>query len=268
MKHSYLYTGSVTHNRKAPVPHSFTYNMFMVYLDLDELEELNSFKFWSTRTFAPARFKRKDFMGPHELDLAKAVRRRVYEQTGFRPKGPVRMLTHLRYFGLSFNPVTFYYCFDPDQDDRVQAVVAEITNTPWGERHSYVLLDPDHIYKNGTTRHQFRKDFHVSPFMPMEQDYVWFFSNPGQRLQVHMQNLEKDKKVFDVSLSLIQQPMTQRTMSRVLLEYPLMTWRVMAGIYSQAFKLWAKNIPFHSHPNPHREFFVPGNRRPLLGKDH
>ena len=97
------------------------------------------------------------------------------------------MLTHLRYFGIGFNPVTFYYCFDA-ADTRVESIVAEITNTPWNERHAYVLTDPMPEAAPRVLRYRFAKEFHVSPFMPMEMDYDWRFGVPGKRLAVNMQN--------------------------------------------------------------------------------
>ena len=102
------------------------------------------------------------------------------ERTGARPAGPIRLLTHLRYFGYSFNPVSFYYVFDAT-DTRVETIVAEITNTPWKERHAYVLPVAGAARAGGRAwRFSFEKQFHVSPFMPMDMRYDWRFGAPAR----------------------------------------------------------------------------------------
>ena len=162
-------------------------------------------------------------------------------------EGPIRLLTHPRYAGYVFNPVSFYYVFNPDHSD-VDFVVAQITNTPWGERHSYVLdcraqTDPDNL------RFQFDKQFHVSPFMPMTQAYDWRFSSPGERLGVHMKNVEGNDRIFDATLALEATPLDATAIRRALVQYPLMSFKVVGGIYWNALRLALKRTPFHSHPH-------------------
>ena len=136
---SCLYVGHIQHRRHAPVPNVFRYRIFMTLLDLDELPGLfDRFWLWSANRPALAWFRRKDFHGPANSSLADAIRDTVMQHTGIRPAGPIRLLTHLRYFGYSFNPVSFYYVYD-ETDTQVQTIVAEITNTPWKQRHCYVL---------------------------------------------------------------------------------------------------------------------------------
>jgi DUF1365 family protein len=157
------------------------------------------------------------------------------------------MLTHLRYFGVGFNPVTFYYCFDA-ADTRVESVVAEITNTPWNERHAYVLTDAQPEGAR-TLRYRFEKDFHVSPFMPMDMSYDWRFGVPGDSLRVNMQNYRAGERVFDATLDLSRREIGAGSLARALVSFPCMTATVLAGIYTQAFRLWLKRIPFHAHPS-------------------
>ena len=245
---SCLYEGTVRHRRLAPVGNEFTYTLFQVYLDLAEIDTVfRSRWLWSTRGPNLAWFRRKDHLGDPSKPLDEAVRDRVENDTGRRPAGPIRLLTHLRYFGYVMNPVSFYYCFDK-ADEGVETIVAEIHNTPWGERHCYVLTGSQD--EGGLEKRLFRfaKDFHVSPFMSMEQTYGWRFTEPGASLAVHMENFERDGKLFDATMTLGRKPMTGAALSRVLIAYPLMTVKVIAAIYWQAFRLWRRGAPFHAHP--------------------
>ena len=154
----------------APRVHAFSYAVYMVWLDLAELDTVFRGRwFWSTKRRALAWFRRADYLGDAAISLDEAVRRRVAQSLGRRPSGPIRMLSQLRNFGHCFNPVTFYYCYDT-ADARVETIVAEITNTPWRERHSYVLPVAAGNAPGQSMRFALAKDFHVSPFMPMEQD--------------------------------------------------------------------------------------------------
>jgi len=245
---SRLYIGAVRHRRFHPVPHAFRYPLFMLYLDLAELPVVFDGRWlWSARRPAPAWFRRADYLGDAAVPLADAVRNTVSAHGGKPPTGPIRMLTHLRYFGYVQNPVTLYYCFDTD-DRSVDTIVAEITNTPWGERHAYVLTREDNLGKNGVQRFRFEKAFHVSPFMAMDHQYDWRFNEPGRRLVVHMENRQAGSKIFDATLALRREAMTGRALASALARYPWITARVALGIYWQALRLGIKRVPFHTHP--------------------
>jgi DUF1365 family protein len=247
--HSCIYNGWVRHCRYAPTRHEFRYRLFMMYLDLEELPTLfDRFWCWSAARPALARFNRDDYHGPASLPLDRAVRDTVRERTGRAPDGPIRMLTHLRYFGYIFNPVTFYYCFDKT-DACVETIVAEITNTPWKQRHSYVLPVTEALQGERVMQFGFDKSFHVSPFMPMDVRYDWRFSTPGNSLLVHMKNFRDNKRTFDATLSLAREEIAPVSMAKTLLHFPAMTAKVTSAIYWQALRLALKRTPFLAHPD-------------------
>lgn len=248
--HSALYLGRVRHRRFAPRGHAFDYRLFMAYLDLAELDTVFRGRWlWSTKRATLARFKRADYLGDPRVPLDQAVRDRVEQEIGERPTGPIRMLTHLRYFGLCFNPVTFYYCFE-DTGTHIETIVAEITNTPWNERHAYVLTDRLNEGHGDAKRYRFGKRFHVSPFMDLAIDYDWRFTAPGATLGVHMEDLKDANKIFDATLSLERREIKSTSLAHALIAFPFMTLKVIGGIYWQAFRLWLKRVPFHTHPQP------------------
>lgn len=248
-RHSCLYEGTILHRRFAPF-HQFQYSLFLVYLDLDELHDLFRGRWlWSARRFAPARFRREDHFGDPRLPLKQVVADLVESRLGFRPQGSVRLLTNLRYFGHVFNPVSFYYCYDgAGEGERLEALVAEVHNTPWGETHCYVL----DLRKPVTLPVQLRqpKEFHVSPFMDMNLDYQWRIVPPDQQLDLAIENWDRDGtlKQFEARLLLRRTEIATLSLTRVLARYPLQTIRIMAAIYWQAFRLWRKQARYYPHP--------------------
>ncbi|MEO7206764.1 MAG: DUF1365 domain-containing protein [Steroidobacteraceae bacterium] len=249
---SAVYEGVVGHRRLAPYPHAFNYRIAQLYLDLDEVERLFEQRWlWSSGRGNIAQYRRSDYLGSAELPLAEAVRQRVEKSAGYRPAGPIRLLCHLRYFGFVFNPVSFYYCFAKD-GVTLDSIVAEITNTPWKERHAYVLPVETARWHGRVLHWIFPKDFHVSPFMPMTREYQWCFTTPSDELRVHMDVLRDGQREFDATLKLRRRPLCSASLARVLWRYPLMTAQVVGAIHWQALRLWFKGNPVHAHPTPRR----------------
>lgn len=253
-RHHAIYVGRVQHRRFDRVGHGFGVRVGYVYLDLDELDAAFVGRwFWSARRFAPMRFRRADYFGDPTRPLADEVRDAVARALGSRPDGPVRILTTLRCWGVVFNPVSFYYCFD--QNERLVAVLAQVTNTPWRERHHYVLGGDG---RGGTLHGEFAKEFHVSPFQPMAQHYHWVFEPPGERLVVHMANHEGGRLVFDAAFVLQRRPWTTGNLLRAWCRHPWMAMRIVGMIYLHAFLLWCKRATFHTHPKQQRAERCPG----------
>ena len=243
---SKLYEGVIRHRRLHPRSHQFSYRVFMPYIRLDELPELFDGRWlWSARRWALARFKRSDFLGDPRLPLDQEVRRRILEETGIAHQGPIYLLANLRYFGIAMNPIACYYCFNEDES-RLEYLVAEVNNTPWNERHSYVLPGPE---QGRWLQTEFDKQFHVSPFNPMAMRYHWRSSTPDRRLVLHLANTDAGTRIFDASLSLSARPMTTKNLNRTLWRYPLITAKIALAIYWQALRLFIKGTPVHSHPN-------------------
>lgn len=250
MAHSAIYEGRLRHRRRSPKAHDFSYPVYMVYLDLAEVEEtLGSGWLTSARGRALLAFRRRDYLGEAELPLDGCVRDLVASRLGRRPAGPIRLLANLACLGANFNPVAFYYCF-ADDGETLDALVADIVNTPWGERHAYVLDCRHPAERQGEVfSFALAKDFHVSPFFPMEQRYAWKFLRPGPKLLVHMENFDRENKVFDATLSLERRAaLSPRALVAVQWRHPLMGLRVLFWIYRQAAQLFFKKIPFVPHP--------------------
>jgi hypothetical protein len=221
----------------------------MAYVDISSLKSaMKRSLLWNINKPAIVSFRRKDYHGDPTIELDSAVRKTLLDKTGKQFKGPIRLLTHLRYFGHCFNPVSFYYCFD-ENDKKVEAILAEVTNTPWKERHTYVIdekLEADQKISFTATP---KKQFHVSPFWGMDHDYEWFFSNPDEALNVIMKNYKDGQKVFNVALSLKRRDFNKKGLIKAVLRFPLATIVVVYRIHLQALMLLIRRAPFFTHPD-------------------
>jgi uncharacterized protein len=224
---SCVYEGWIRHRRLEPMEHGFRYPLYLLYLDLDELPAAVQ----RSRLFAAiARFRRADHLGDPTRPLRDEVLDLVTARTGARPAGPVRVLTQLRHFGIGFNPVSFYYCFDADE--HLAAVAARVTNTPWGESYDYVLGE------------RVGKELHVSPFLGMDSEYACRFTVPGRTLRVDIES----SPAFDATLSLLRRELDAPLLRRLLVRYPAPPAATLARIYLQALRLKLHGAPYHPHP--------------------
>tara|TARA_Y100001970_G_C14203095_1_gene842338 strand:+ start:1146 stop:1904 length:759 start_codon:yes stop_codon:yes gene_type:complete len=244
---NFIYTGTIVHRRFTPFNHFFNYPLFMAFIDLDTVNSfLKKSWFWNVNKKALIAFHREDYHGKPDTDLSESVRETVYKSIGKEIKGPIRLLTHLRYFGYCFNPVSFYYCYD-EMDSEVEVIMAEVTNTPWKERYPYVIHEK--YGKSHSLTANFEKKLHVSPFWGMDHEYEWMFTQPGKDLFVNMKNFKSNQKVFDATLKMKRMLFTKRELLKQVFRFPFITSVVVFRIHFQAFKLWIKKAQFFVHPN-------------------
>jgi DUF1365 family protein len=244
---SAIYQGWIAHRRIDPVPHSFSYRIFLPLLDLAELPDLlDPIPLWSARRRAPARFRDSDYLSGGNGPLADRARELAATRLGRTLNGPVRLLANPRYLGVGFNPVSFFFLHTTDGVG-IDAVIAEVTNTPWGERTAYVL-DGQPGAHDGPITGNFEKRMHVSPFQPMEQAYRISVGVPGASLRIQIRNLEADREVFIATMALRRVELTRTRMVRFLLGHPPMTLVTLGRIYANALRLKIRGAPFHPHP--------------------
>lgn len=257
---SAIYSGRIRHRRFTPRQHAFEYDVFMMYLDISEIETVFSLsRWWSLTRFAPVQFKRSDFhidANNHSKKqlptIDESVRNTIESASGTRPEGPIRMLVNLRYWGFNMNPLSTYYCFDRAGENLI-AILAEVNNTPWNERHAYVLTGKDFTNKQSI---RFQKKFHVSPFNPLDMEYRWQSTMPDKTLALHLENWNHNEKVMDATLTLKREDISASALNKILIRFPWMTVKVISAIYWQALKLWWKGSPIFDHvrlPNPEQE---------------
>ena len=245
---SAIYSGSLRHRRFWPKQHQFTYSLTLFYIDLDELQDLFSHSlWWSLNSVNLGYFNRKDYLAPHHIPLKDAVKQRIEAELGDCPKGAIRVLTNLRLWGFCFNPVSFYYVFEPGAENP-SVILAEVNNTPWNQRHSYLITcDP----QSGKTQETFAKQFHVSPFNPLAMNYHWVSTAPSENLLVHMENHSDQQGPgchMDATLNLKRHAWTKQLLHRHLWLAPWSALKVPLAIYWQALKLWLKRVPYFAHP--------------------
>lgn len=275
---SCIYRGFVRHRRFEPVDREFRYPIAYLFVNLDEIDEvINRLPLLGTRHWAICGLRRSDHLGDCTLPLDDAVRKAVEAQTGRWLSGPVRMLTLWSSLGFYFSPITLYFL--NDTDDNAVAVLAEVSNTPWGERHEYVLWEGNRVAANTAggrgLAYRHRKEFHVSPFLDIGLEYRWQLTTPADRLTIHLAVSRHDdakrqpdvvgarqNELFDATVSLTRRPLTRVAWLSQVIRYPLVPARVLSAIYFQAFHLWIQKVPFYAHPRKRRESRLPESPGP------
>lgn len=252
LPNSGVYVGRLRHARHAPRPHAFTYPVFQAFLDIDRIPEAMAVsRFTSYNRWNWASFDERDHFG----DPSRPLRDRLAEDAASAgvdlPGGPIFLLTNLRYLGYCFNPVSFFYCYDTT--GQLATVLAEVNNT-FGETCNYWLTARHAVARAAaherpwTTRYRTPKVFHVSPFMPLHQEYAWTVTPPGERLVVHIGVEESGVRLMDAALDLRWRPWTAPVIRRTLARHPWMTAKVIAAIHVEAIRLRFKGIQYRPHP--------------------
>jgi uncharacterized protein len=245
MMHSCLYRGYIRHRRVTPA-HQFRYSTSWAYLDLEEVEELVRTSWClSGKRFAPASYRRADHFGDAAMSMSQSVVEFVRQETGMLLDGPVRLLTQLRHFGIYFSPINVFYCFD--KQEQLVAMVAEVSNTPWNERHCYVLWEGNRR-SGSVSRYSHPKAFHVSPFMSMDSQYEWRIRPPGEQLHLSLGCDRENARIFHADMHLNRVEFTNGQLVLSMLRRPVAAAHIIGAIYFQALRLWMKKCQFYPHP--------------------
>lgn len=233
-----LYRGELFHKRMSPVRHTFKYDHACVFADIENIQNIADISpFVSVEKPNLLSFYRQDFL-PSERSLYEEVCLRVLQKTGEVFRGKVYLLANWRTCGMTMNPLALFYCFE---NDVLEYVIGEVHNTPWNERHVYVLALADSPMAS-------KKNFHVSPFMPMDLCYGWAVNVPGKKLTVSINVDQQGKNIFSVTMQLNEQLLTKNALHKMMRRFPMMALSTLMSIYYQALRLWMKRVPIFSHP--------------------
>ena len=237
---SCVYRGDIFHKRFTHGGHAFTYQLDYLYLDVEEIEHVFAqSRFWSANKHNLVSFRRQDYLPGERSDLRDEVIHRINLLSGEIFSGKVFLLATLRCLGYCMNPISLFYCFDGDE---LKYLLAEVHNTPWNERHVYLLSGPDFNIKT-------EKNFHVSPFMPMDTTYQWNIGEPGEQLNVGINVSRNSEPLFTANIRLVQQALNEGTVTYNIWRQIRQSLRTVSAIYLQAARLWIKKVPFYGHPN-------------------
>jgi len=242
IQESAIYQGDVVHQRFLPKHHKFTYSMFFFWLKLSEItDELNFVNYFSVNKRSLYQFKVSDYF-PYKQpqtpqELASAVKAKMQDLGASDVSGEIYFFGQVRALGIFFSPVNFYF-HKPTTSDECNWMLAEVSNTPWNERH-YYLVD---MYNQKDTD----KQFHVSPFNPIDMQYKWQVGQPNNSFNLAL-SCYKSERHFTASLALKKHALSSKNMKRLVFKIPSTTLFSLIGIYWQALKLFIKRVPIYSH---------------------
>lgn len=240
-----FYTGSVMHHRLRPRQHRLRYSIFYMLLDLDEVDALaNKLRLFSHNRFNLFSLHDRD----HGEGAAQSPRDRIVrhlQEAGIETDGPIRLLTMPRILGYAFNPLSIYFCHR--SDDSLSAIFYEVNNT-FGQRHNYLIPVPPGT--QGAIRQESRKSFYVSPFMTTDMMYSFSIAPPGKDLSVSVMGRDDDGPLIIAKLTAVRQDLTDASLARAFVVYPLLTFKVIVGIYWEALLIWLKGIRLQPRPSP------------------
>lgn len=244
---SAIYRGTIRHRRYGRPAHGFTYPVWHLLMDLEELEAVERvIGGFGLNRWAPAAFDDRDHMGPGAEPVRSKLESWLRRQGVEPPGGPVALYASPRVFGWVFNPISLFFCHD--REHVLRWVVAEVSNT-FGEAACYLLPGRG----AGVVRHEAEKTFHVSPFQPVRGSYRFRVTPPGERLTVHIDVLREGERVFDATLACSRRPLTTGALAAQIARQPFDAARTVGRIHWQALRLWLKKAPFFTKPEmpPH-----------------
>lgn len=243
---SNIYLGNISHRRFSPKKHNFNYSLYMLALDVADVEKAEKgIGLFGFSWYHPLRFFEKDYLRGEPNGLRQRITNKVITLNGHTEIHRIVMLVQVRCFGIYFSPANFYFCYD--KDNTCTQMLAEVSNTPWNERHYYLV---DLLSDKESTN---KKNFQVSPFLDLNMTYFWQVKPPSHdkdQLVIHIENKRINQenknldKIFDASLILKKQLFSQKNLLKVWCQLPAMTVKVVLSIYWQALKLFLKRIPF------------------------
>lgn len=243
-----LYLGEVMHARLNPFGHRFVYSVFSLLIDIDRIAEAGRISWlFSTNKRNLTSFWESDHVAVPGQTLREQVNALLAEAEVETDGTRVLLMCYPRLFGYVFNPISVYFVYDAD--GALTALIYAVRNT-FGERHTYVAKLLDGELGPGGVRQERTKIFHVSPFIDMGARYHFRVLPPGKIVRLRIHETQDDKPLLSATFLGEAQKLADWTLLKCLLKFPLMTWKIMAGIHWEALKLWSKGATFHKSPPP------------------
>ena len=235
---SCIYNGTVIHKRFKPKIHFFKYKVFSLLIDLSELNNLDKkIGFFSYNKFNLISFFDKDHGDRDGSSVINWVKKNLKENDVNCENIRIKLLCYPRILGYVFNPLSIFYVYD--KNDKLISLLYEVKNT-FGEQHTYIFK----IKENNLLKHNCEKKFHVSPFIEMNCSYFFRTLKPADKISIIIDQYQLNEKILYASQDGKRTDFTTSELIKSYLKHPLMTFKVIAAIHFEAFKLWTKGIRF------------------------